>query len=127
MTNKFSFENLNVYKEALSLTSFIYEATNAFPKEEVFGLTSQLRRAVVSISLNIAEGSSRTSKDFCHFIDIAKGSCFESVTILYIAKDRKYISDEVYLELYSKCYIIAKMLSKLKSSLANNKKLTTNN
>lgn len=63
----FNFEKLKVYEEALILATDVYKLTKSFPKSETFGITSQLRRASVSISLNIAEGTSRTKKDFRHF------------------------------------------------------------
>ena len=82
----FKFEELRVYQEALEFTDEIYTITSKFPREEMFGLTNQLRRSAVSIALNIAEGTSRTKKDFCHFLDIARGSCYESVANLTISK-----------------------------------------
>jgi len=90
----FKFEELRVYQEGLLFIDFIYNITSKWPKDEIFGLTNQLRRAAVSIVLNIAEGSSRTRKDFRHFLDLSKGSCYECVAIVTIAKNRKYITDE---------------------------------
>lgn len=115
----FKFEELNVYQEALRFTDSIYNLTDIFSREEMFGLTSQLRRSAVSIALNIAEGSSRGKKEFCHFIDLARGSCYESVANLTIVKNRHYISDEKFKEMYKHCEIISRMLSKLKTSLKN--------
>ena len=74
--NKFNFEDLRVYQLVLELVDRIYELTKNWPREEVFGLTNQLRRAIVSILLNIAEGSSRTKKDFKHFLDLARASLY---------------------------------------------------
>lgn len=113
----FRFEELRVYQEALLFVDAIYQITKSWPKDETFGMISQLRRAAVSIALNIAEGTSRTKKDFRHFLDLAKGSCFECVAILSIAKSRKYITNEQYAANYSHCLQIAKMISALKSSL----------
>lgn len=79
---KFKFENLRVYQEALLFINAIYNLTQAWPKEELFGLTNQLRRAAVSIALNIAEGTSRTRKDFRQFLDLSRASIFECVVIL---------------------------------------------
>ena len=89
----FKFEELRVYQVALSLVDRIYDITQAWPKDEIFGLINQLRRAATSIVLNIAEGSSRSKKDFSHFLNMAKGSCFECVAILRIAKNRRYINE----------------------------------
>src|SRR5882672_550864 len=98
--NKFRFEDLNVYQEALKFVDKVYLATGAWPKEEIFGLTNQFRRASVSIVLNIAEGSSRTRKDFRHFLDLSKGSCFECAAILSIAKSRNFINQSQFNILY---------------------------
>lgn len=113
----FKFEELRVYQDALKISEEIYAVTKSFPKEELFGLTNQLRRAVVSIALNIAEGTSRTKKDFRHFLDISKGSCFECVAILTIAKKQNYLSEGQYTSLYKHCILLTKMINALKSSL----------
>lgn len=113
----FAFEKLNVYSDALDFIDRIYSATNLWPKIEMFGLTDQVRRASVSIALNIAEGSSRTKKDFAHFLDLACGSCFECVAILTIAKNRKYLNEKDYKFLYETCEILSKMISGLKHSI----------
>ena len=80
----FHFEKLQVYQKAVDVIDRVYELTSAFPKEEIYGLTSQFRRATVSISLNIAEGSARSKKDFRRFLDITHGSIFECVALLTI-------------------------------------------
>lgn len=66
----FNFEKLSVYQKSIALVDEVYSLTEAWPKSETFGITSQFRRAVVSVSLNIAEGSGRTKKDFRHFLDM---------------------------------------------------------
>src|SRR3989338_7707148 len=115
--NRFRFEGLNIYQEALRLIDFIYLLSKRFPKEEIFGLTNQLRRAAVSIALNIAEGSSRTRRDFAHFLDLSKGSCFECVAIMMICKNQKLISESEYDNLYEQLNKIARMISKFQISL----------
>lgn len=113
----FKFEELHVYQESLSFVDLIYQATSYFPKSELFGLTNQLQRASVSICLNIAEGSSRTKRDFQHFLAISRGSCFECAAILQIAFRRKYIDEKKYTELFKHITMIAKMTTALKNSL----------
>jgi len=90
----FRFESLEIFHAALDFAARVYEKTKKFPSEEKFDLTSQTRRAVNSIALNIAEGSGRgTKKDFSHFLDIAVGSTFEVVTCFFLAKKHGYISE----------------------------------
>lgn len=113
----FTFEKLHVYQDSLLFVDFLYKATKNWPKDEIFGLTSQLKRSVVSITLNIAEGSSRTKKDFRHFLDLARGSCYECVAILSIAKQRKYITEEEYRKMYEHANKIARTINALKASL----------
>ena len=74
----FNFEKLDVWQEAIQFADLVYGLTGDFPSEERFGLTNQMRRAAVSVSSNIAEGSSRVSRaDFARFVEIATGSLFE--------------------------------------------------
>ena len=113
----FKFEELRVYKEAIEISKLVYKITKKWPNTEIYALTDQLRRAVVSIALNIAEGSGRTSKDFAHFLGIARGSCYECIAILTIARDLGYIDQVDYQDLYNKIEIISKMLSSLKLSI----------
>jgi four helix bundle protein len=113
----FNFENLNIYKESIIFTQNIYDLLEKFPKYELFCLSNQLRRAAISIALNIAEGSSRTKKDFRHFLDISRGSCFECVAILEIAKNKQYITQEEFSLNYEFCVKLSKMISSLKKSL----------
>ncbi|MBI2195507.1 MAG: four helix bundle protein [Candidatus Levybacteria bacterium] len=115
--NKFRFENLEIYKETLFLIELIYTLTKKFPKDEMFGITNQLRRASVSILLNIAEGSSRTRKDFAHFLSLSKGSCFECVAILEVCKNQKYISDKEFLGFYERLNKISRMIGRFQISL----------
>jgi four helix bundle protein len=113
----FNFENLNVYKKAIEFVKQIYLATKGFPKEEIFGLTNQLRRAAVSIPLNIAEGSAQTKKGFRRFLDTARGSVCECVAVMQISKDLNYISAQKYEQMGAELVTISKMLSGLKQSL----------
>ncbi len=87
-------KDLDVWKEAIMLVKKTYELTSVFPKEEMYGLTSQIRRAAVSIPSNIAEGAARNStKEFIQFLYIALGSCAELDTQLIIAKELGYIKE----------------------------------
>lgn len=113
----FKFEELRIYQEALDFVHLIYELSSQWPRDEIFGLTNQLRRAAVSIVLNIAEGSGRKKNDFLHFLDIARSSCYECVAVLTIAKRRKYITDEQFKVGYDICHKLARMISALKTSL----------
>jgi four helix bundle protein len=113
----FNFENLDVYNKAIDVVSDIYLLTKRFPKEEIYGLVSQLRRAAVSIPSNIAEGSSRGKKEFSHFIDVARGSLLECVAMLQISLKQNYINNERFDGLKNKLIDISKMLSGLKKSV----------
>lgn len=87
MQKIYSYRDLIVWQKAIELTIVVYQLTESFPKEEIYGLTSQIRRSAVSISSNIAEGSIRGSKkDFCHFLRIASGSIAELETQITISK-----------------------------------------
>jgi four helix bundle protein len=89
------YEKLDVWQLSMRLSKTIYKVTEKFPQNEIYGLTSQLRRATLSVPLNIAEGSMRqSSKEFVQFIRIAIGSLVESRTCLAIAKDLSYMCEE---------------------------------
>jgi len=104
-----SFEELPVWKDARKFANKIYNLTKKFPKEENYGLTSQITRATVSIGSNIAEGFDRYSKkDFIKFLIIARGSISEIQNDLYIALDLKYINQNDFQETYA----LAKELGK---------------
>src|SRR3989338_7371588 len=97
----FNFEKLDIWNEAIAFADLVYTATHAFPDEERFGLTNQMRRAAVSISSNIAEGSSRSSRtDFARFIEIATGSLFEVVSQSIIAKRQNIMSEAALSKIY---------------------------
>jgi four helix bundle protein len=115
----FNFEKLDVWQEAIQFADLVYELTGNFPDEERFGLTNQMRRAAVSVSSNIAEGSSRVSRtDFSRFVEIATGSLFEVVSQTTIALRRKMISQNDYNRIYVAAEKQSKMLSGLRRSLS---------
>ncbi|RSK24156.1 four helix bundle protein [Hymenobacter metallilatus] len=94
------YTELNVWLQCRNLTKRVYELTRQFPKEELFGLTNQLRRAAVSIPSNIAEGCGRQSaRDTLQFLFIARGSLYEVETQLYLAYDLLYLPDQELQEL----------------------------
>jgi four helix bundle protein len=114
----YKFEKLDVWQKAIEFADLVYTVTNRFPPDERFGLTSQMRRAAVSVSSNIAEGCSRNSgADFARFIEIATGSLFETVSQLFIAQRRGYLAEGVFEELYAAAEKQGKMLSGLRSTL----------
>lgn len=113
----FNFEKLTVYQKAIKLADEVFRLTKSWPKEYLYDLTSQLRRAILSIALNIAEGQSRTKKDNRRFLDIAKGSCFEAVAIIDLAYKLNLLNEIQRNRIYQHLTEISKMLSGLKSSL----------
>ena len=114
----FNFEKLEVWKKSIVLASGVYDLTKSFPADERFGLTSQMRRAAVSISSNVAEGCSRSSKtDFRRFVEIATGSAFELISQANIARDQGLLPAESYDKLYQSTLEIVRMLSGLRDSL----------
>ena len=115
-----NFKKLIVWQKAREFVKDIYILTKKFPKEEQFGLTSQIRRAVVSIVSNIAEGSGRgTDNDFAHFLDLAQGSAYEVETQIILSLDLNYILVEEFTIVNDKIQEIQKMINKLTSSLRN--------
>lgn len=118
--NTFSFFDLRVYKEAKTLVKEVYLLLDNFPKYEVYALGDQLRRAVVSIPSNIAEGAGRFSvKEKIHFIEIAYGSLTETLCQLDIAHDLNYITDEEFVNEKERINVIGKQLSGLRASFHN--------
>lgn len=107
-------ERLDVWKKAVEFVVAVYRATESFPKDERFGLTSQLRRAAVSIPANIAEGAGRKSqKEFAHFLSNSQGSASEVETELLIARRLNYLQEDKYLALRSSLDDIGRMLTGL--------------
>ncbi len=113
-----TFRDLNVWKTSHQLTLLIYQVTSNFPKEETYGLTSQLRRSAVSVPSNIAEGFKRKSrKDFAHFVNIAESSLEETKYQILLAKDLTYISEENSNKLTYLCDEAGRMLCGLYKKL----------
>ena len=114
----FRFEELEIWRLSIDFGNQIYKITNSFPRTELFGLTSQVRRAAISISNNIAEGSgASTAKDFKCFLDRAIKSALEAVSCLFFAKERKYMSDENFHITYEKAEKIIRKTRAFKKSL----------
>jgi four helix bundle protein len=114
----FKFENLQVWQKAMDFNDLVFKLSKEFPSDERFNLTSQIRRAADSISLNIAEGStSQSNPEFIRFLGYAMRSVVEVVCALFIAKRRNYISEELFQEAYSKGEELVKMIQGLKNHL----------
>ena len=114
----YRFENLEVWKLARQFINLIYTITKEFPKDEVFCLTSQIRRAALSIMLNITEGSDRKSDvEFIRFLRIAFTSMEEVVACTYVAVDQKYVSQERFNFIYDASNKLARKLNSLINSL----------
>jgi four helix bundle protein len=112
------YKELEFWKMSREFNKEIYLISNSFPDEEKFGLISQIRRASVSISANIAEGCSRKSnKDFYRFLEIALGSAYEIDSHLMLAQDLNFITEKDQNELANKLDSIIKMMSKFMSTL----------
>ncbi|MCL3780324.1 four helix bundle protein [Prolixibacteraceae bacterium JC049] len=112
------FKELKVWQKSKELAVDVYKITRQFPQSETFALTSQVQRAVISISSNIAEGSGRhTDKEFARFLDIANGSAYEVESLLCISADLEFISSNQFNELSAQLSEIQKMLYSLKKSL----------
>ncbi len=106
-----SFEQLHVWQEAQNLAVLVYKIARNFPEEEKFGITSQLKRAVSSVSANIAEGFGRTSaKDKVHFYTIARGSLFETKNFIYLAARLEYLDAQEEELLIKQCVTCQKLL-----------------
>ena len=116
--DKFSFEDLNAYKYARALVKSVYVLIRKLPREELYALGDQLRRAVVSVPSNIAEGMSRISdKEKVHFLEISYGSLMEVLCQLTLANDLEYISEEELLKEREHISDTAKILSGLRASI----------
>ena len=114
-----TYRDLIVWQKAMQLVSNIYFETKEFPKDEQFGITSQLRRCSISIPSNIAEGYGRFStKDYLRFLKVARGSLFEFQTQIEICKNLSYLSPDQFKKLNEQSREIERMLSALIKSIA---------
>ncbi|MFZ2187343.1 MAG: four helix bundle protein [Candidatus Moraniibacteriota bacterium] len=114
-----SFTGLVAWQKGHKLVLAIYKATKVFPKEEMFGLTNQMRRAVVSITSNIAEGFNRkTAKDKTHFYAMAHGSVAEIQNQLLIARDVQYLNNSEFSQIAEQTILVHKLLTGLIKSLS---------
>jgi four helix bundle protein len=114
----FRFEKFDVWQRAVEFADHVYVSTRPFPDEERFGLTSQMRRAAVSVSSNIAEGSGRSSdKEFGRFVGIAYGSLMEVVSESHVARRQSFLAQDAFDKAYQDAEELARMLSGLKAKL----------
>lgn len=106
-----TYEDLEIYKESYVLALDVYKITKNFPKDELYALTSQIRRAATSITLNIVEGYGRLSKDdFKRFLKISLGSTNETKTLLKFSKDLNYINEQEYSNIKNRYEILSKKI-----------------
>ncbi|MEK6746916.1 MAG: four helix bundle protein [Pseudomonadota bacterium] len=113
-----NYKDLEVWKKSRILVKQIYQLTKDFPKDELYALTSQLRRAIISVPSNIAEGHSRSgTKDFIQFISIAIGSLAEVETQIILAEDLEYINSSKTEKIYGNIHELQRMLHALRTSL----------
>jgi four helix bundle protein len=114
----FNFEKLEARRRAVDFADLVYATTRGFPRDELFGLSMQMRRAAVSVSSNLAEGSSRSSRaDFARFTEIATGSLFEVISQSVIAKRQGLLTETDFLKTYEAAEKLGRMLSGLRGSL----------
>ena len=114
-----NYQDLIVWQKAMDLVEMIYKVTKAFPKEEIYGLTSQIRRAAVSIPSNIAEGQGRTSlKEFQNFLSIAYGSLREVETQILIAQRIQYVNKEQTEIIINQAAEVGRLINGLSNSLS---------
>jgi len=113
----FRFETLDIWKSSITYGKRLYCVANTFPKSETFALADQLKRAAVSVSNNIAEGSGGTNKDFANFLTISIKSILETVNILKFAESVEYIKIEKREELYKEAETLIRRITAFKNSL----------
>lgn len=114
---KHNFKNLKVRQLAIEISSEIFQATKLFPKNEIYGLISQMNRAIVSMASNIAEGSNRENNHFKHFLNISLGSSFELQTQLIIAFNNQHITEDMVNKIENKIIEFQKMITGLINKL----------
>ena len=113
------YRDLKAWQKAMDLVELVYEATRSWPKDEVYGLTNQVRQAVVSVPSNIAEGQGRNSpKEFMHHLSIARGSLLEVETQVLIAQRLGYIQQETAERILNSADEVSRLISGLYRSLA---------
>jgi four helix bundle protein len=113
-----SYRDLDVWTRGRKLVVLIYKLTQSFPKEEIYALTSQMRRASISVPSNIAEGHSRSgTKDYVHFVSIAIGSLAELETQVLLSEDLGYVASEDTRDIVSDITTLQRMLHSLRTSL----------
>jgi four helix bundle protein len=118
MRTRFRFEKLEVWQEARKINQVIYRLTRKFPREEIYAMTSQIRRASVSVSSNIAEGAGRNSdKDFAHFFEQAYGSLMELASVFFLSMDEGYVTEVELDPVFDEMECLAKRIASLNRSL----------
>ena len=126
--NDYYYKKLKVWQKAMQLVVQVYKATKNFPKHEQYGLISQLRRSVVSIPSNIAEGHGRNSdKEIVRFLDIARGSIFELDTQLEISRQLSYLNPKDFEILFGLLDETSRILTGLRKSKSQPSQLNTHN
>jgi four helix bundle protein len=111
-------KKLNAWIESIALIKAVYKVTNSFPDSEKYGIVSQLRRAAVSVPVNIAEGAARnSSKEYCYFLNVALGSLSELDTLIIVSRELEYIDISIYQELEQKIEQSTALISGLYKSI----------
>src|SRR3954462_7540055 len=122
MAMKQHYKDLIVWQKAMKMVTEVYRLTRAFPREEIYGMTSQIRRAAVSVPSNIAEGQGRLTKgEFIQFLGHARGSLLETITQLEIAAERNYFDHERLNAIEQRGFQLLRLLNALIDSLRNEK------
>lgn len=114
----FAFEKLKIWEEIRDLIKIIYSITKKYPKDELFGLVCQIRRAIISVASNVVEGTGRTSsKDQAHFYQLSYSSLLEVLSQIIISKDLNYIENDEYNQIRNKIEKISYLLNHLRKSV----------